>query len=523
MKLTDKACRNLKATSPELRLADGGNLYLHALPGGTKSWRFRYRFAGKQKQIVLGTYPELSLAAARKARNELQALVDDGQDPSVVRHQEKVTKRAEALDSFELVAREWHREATSNRAPRYARQILERFERHVFKEFGAIPIKKVSAPMVLDAIRKIEKTGALEMAHRVRIHVSDVFVWAISSGLAETDPAALIKKALKPREPELRPAMLRCQQVLGGHALDVEELVLRSHLGNRQELDPVRLALGGVDEQVAEVPHALCPAQRLSDRVGALVGDAFIGQVEDEASVAAVEVVPPPENRRRLVEQARLQGREIFRHAVDLLHRVGLHHVEDRPGAIFDRIGDPPGARRPEELVRLQPDARPCRRRASQRKRPARQVVHSLHVAVPHHEEVERPLLELGHGQPARGHEARCEQVALEQDRALVVRGHAIGAAQPDQFDRRLVPAIVVRHLEHVEDLAPVDHALRIAEGEGDVGFNRRLGAIRIDRASRDRQVPDVGRMVPRQTPSPIVALSHYRKPPLWWCRSRAR
>lgn len=208
MKLTDKACRNLKATSPEPRLADGGNLYLHALPGGTKSWRFRYRFAGKQKQIVLGTYPELSLAAARKARNELQALVDDGQDPSVVRHQEKVTKRAEALDSFELVAREWHREATSNRAPRYARQILERFERHVFKEFGAIPIKKVSALMVLDAIRKIEKTGALEMAHRVRIHVSDVFVWAISSGLAETDPAALIKKALKPREPELRPAML---------------------------------------------------------------------------------------------------------------------------------------------------------------------------------------------------------------------------------------------------------------------------------------------------------------------------
>lgn len=134
--------------------------------------------------------------------------VDDGQDPAAVRHQEKVTRRAEALDCFELVARAWHGEATSNRAPRYARQILERLERHIFKEFGSIPIRKVTAPMVLDAIRKIEKTGALEMAHRVRIHVSDVFVWAMSSGLAETDPAALIKKALRPREPELRPAML---------------------------------------------------------------------------------------------------------------------------------------------------------------------------------------------------------------------------------------------------------------------------------------------------------------------------
>lgn len=208
MRLTDKACKNLKATSPEPRLADGGNLYLHALPGGTKSWRFRYRFGGKQKQIVLGSYPELTLAAARRARGEMQSLLDQGLDPLVVRHQKKVTQRAEALDSFELVARAWHREATSNRAPRYARQILERFERHVFKEFGSIPIRKVSAPMVLDAIRKIEKAGTLEMAHRVRIHISDVFVWAISSGLADSDPAALIKKALKPREPKLRPAML---------------------------------------------------------------------------------------------------------------------------------------------------------------------------------------------------------------------------------------------------------------------------------------------------------------------------
>lgn len=208
MALTDKACKNAKPTETAFRLSDGGNLYLHILPGGTKSWRFRYRFGGKQKQIVLGNYPDMSLSSARLARNELHSMINAGQDPSVVRHQEKVTRRAEALDSFELVARAWHREATTNRAPRYARQILERLERHIFKEFGAIPIRKVTSPMVLDAIRKIEKTGALEMAHRVRIHVSDVFVWSISSGLADTDPAALIKKALRPREPELRPAML---------------------------------------------------------------------------------------------------------------------------------------------------------------------------------------------------------------------------------------------------------------------------------------------------------------------------
>ncbi len=94
MRLTDKACKNLKATSSESRLADGGNLYLHALPGGTKSWRFRYRFGGKQKQIVLGSYPELTLAAARRARGEMQSLLDQGLGPLVARHQQKVTKRA---------------------------------------------------------------------------------------------------------------------------------------------------------------------------------------------------------------------------------------------------------------------------------------------------------------------------------------------------------------------------------------------------------------------------------------------
>lgn len=208
MALTDKACKNAKPAEKEHRLSDGGNLYLHVLPGGTKSWRFRYRFAGKQKQLVLGSYPELSLAEARKARNDSLNLVDAGIDPIVDRYQKRVAHKLQALDSFERVAREWHREATTDRVPRYARQILERLEKHVFKEFGSVPIRQITPPMVLDAIRKVEKSGASEMAHRVRIHISDVFVWSIASGLAEQDPAATIKKALKPRSPQLRPAML---------------------------------------------------------------------------------------------------------------------------------------------------------------------------------------------------------------------------------------------------------------------------------------------------------------------------
>lgn len=208
MALTDKACKNVKPAEREQRLSDGGNLYLHVLPGGTKSWRFRYRFGAKQKQLVLGSYPETTLAEARQARNEALALVNAGIDPIVDRHQKRVARKMESLDSFERVAREWHREATTDRVPRYARQILERLEKHVFKDLGSIPIRQITAPMVLETIRTIEKSGAAEMAHRVRIHISDVFVWSIASGLAESDPAATIKKALKPRSPKLRPAML---------------------------------------------------------------------------------------------------------------------------------------------------------------------------------------------------------------------------------------------------------------------------------------------------------------------------
>lgn len=126
MALTDKACRNAKPSPDgEQRLSDGGSLYLHILPGGTKSWRFRYRFAGKQKQLVLGSYPDMPLTSARKARNEAQSTVDDGIDPAVKRHQDKVTRQLEALDNFEAVAREWHKDATTDRVPRYARQIVD--------------------------------------------------------------------------------------------------------------------------------------------------------------------------------------------------------------------------------------------------------------------------------------------------------------------------------------------------------------------------------------------------------------
>ncbi|HMO74595.1 MAG TPA: integrase arm-type DNA-binding domain-containing protein [Sphingopyxis sp.] len=207
--LTDVACRSALPGERDRKLSDSGSLYLLIKPSGTKSWRWKFRIGGKEKQLVLGRYPAMSLAEARRARDGARALLAEGVDPTVVRKQAKAKARDAALHSFEAAARAWHRDRAATLAPRYARQILERLEENIFREFGSVALGDVTPPMVLAAIRKIEERGAKEMAHRVRLHVSDVFVWAIAAGLAENDPAAIIHKALKKRTKRLRPAFNR--------------------------------------------------------------------------------------------------------------------------------------------------------------------------------------------------------------------------------------------------------------------------------------------------------------------------
>lgn len=211
MALTDAACRKAIPGDRDRKLSDSGSLYLLIKPTGTKSWRWKFRFGGKEKQLTLGLYPEVSLSAARLKRDGARAQVAQGIDPTLLQKQVKAKVREAELHTFEIAARDWHDQRKVTLAPRYGAQILDRLEADIFPEFGSIAIRDVTAPMVLAAIRKIEARGAKEMAHRVRLHVSDVFVWAIASGLADGDPAAIIHKALKPRSKRLRPALVKIE------------------------------------------------------------------------------------------------------------------------------------------------------------------------------------------------------------------------------------------------------------------------------------------------------------------------
>ena len=207
--LTDVECRKALPRDRDYKLHDALGLYLLVTAKGARSWRMRYHFAGREKKMTFGLYPAVSLARARQLRDEARALVVMGADPSVERRRRKAAAIAESLETFRQVALAWHKQRSATLNPRYAGQILDRLQENVFPAIGTLPVRQITAPMVLELIRSIEARGAREMAHRVRLHISDVFVFAIASGIADNDPAALIRKALAPTDPKLRPALVR--------------------------------------------------------------------------------------------------------------------------------------------------------------------------------------------------------------------------------------------------------------------------------------------------------------------------
>lgn len=209
--LTDVRCRSAKPKDKPYKLADAHGLYLYVTPSGFRSWRLKYRFAGKEHRLTLGAYPDISLVEAREARDDARKLLRAGTDPKLVRKVEAAKKTIARHNIFESLARDWQEQQAAVLAPRYAGQILDRLESDVFPSIGSLPISAITPALVLTLVRSIEARGALEMAKRVRQHISAVFVYAIGAGLAETDPAAIIQSAMLPAMKKLRPAMMKVE------------------------------------------------------------------------------------------------------------------------------------------------------------------------------------------------------------------------------------------------------------------------------------------------------------------------
>ncbi|EFZ66998.1 putative prophage CPS-53 integrase [Escherichia coli OK1357] len=189
--------RRAKPEAKAYTLGDGQGLSLLVEPNGSKSWRFRYRYAGKPKMISLGVYPTITLAEARARRDEARKIVAEGKNPSEVRKEQKLALRIQSENAFEKIAREWHQMKSAKWSAGYASDIIEAFQNDIFPYVGTRPVGEIKPLELLNVLRKIEKRGALEKMRKVRQRCSEVFRYAIATGRAEFNPAADLSSALE--------------------------------------------------------------------------------------------------------------------------------------------------------------------------------------------------------------------------------------------------------------------------------------------------------------------------------------
>lgn len=195
--LSDTAVRNAKPKEKPYKIADSDGLFLLVMPNGSKYWRLRYFFGGKEKTLALGVYPDVPLSEARDRRAEAKKLLASGNDPGKVKKQAKQEATIKAANTFEAIAREWYGHRKHEWAPKTSGMVLVRLEQHILPKLGPRPIAEITAPEVLTVLRVVEASGALEMTRRVAHIIGQVFMYAIATGRAERNPVNDLRGALK--------------------------------------------------------------------------------------------------------------------------------------------------------------------------------------------------------------------------------------------------------------------------------------------------------------------------------------
>lgn len=202
MPLTDAVIRKATPAVKPKRLFDAGGLYLEIAPSGGKWWRLKYRYAGKEKRLSLGVYPDVPLKKARERRDDARRLLADGVDPGENRKAAQAAGAERAANSFEVVAREWFAKFESKWAATHSSKIIRRLEMDVFPWLGTRPIADITASEVLSCLRRIEGRGALDTAHRAQQNCGQVFRYGVATGRCERDPTADLRGALPPSQHE---------------------------------------------------------------------------------------------------------------------------------------------------------------------------------------------------------------------------------------------------------------------------------------------------------------------------------
>ncbi|MBM9514370.1 tyrosine-type recombinase/integrase [Desulfogranum marinum] len=216
MKLSAVQVRNAKPTNKAYKLADGKGLYLHISKTGKKTWRYRYRFDGKETTLVLGEFPQVTLEVARRKRAGARDLLDRGKNPAHERRKEKQEYLAEieeeerkGKNSFENLTFEWWEQQLGKWSKEHADAVLATLRRDAFPVIGSRPVSDIAPPEILKILRSIEARGSLEIASKVLQRVNAVFRYGVQTGRIDSNPAAEMKGVLKTRKVNHRAAISR--------------------------------------------------------------------------------------------------------------------------------------------------------------------------------------------------------------------------------------------------------------------------------------------------------------------------
>jgi integrase len=196
MPLTSTFIQQVKPVKPSGdKYADGGGMYLLVKDSG-KYWRMDYRYLETRKTLALGVYPTVTLAKARKKREEARELLAEGIDPNEAKRDDKRAKALAGTHTFEAVARQWLKKSQSERAASTQAKVTTWLEKDVFPSIGKKPISTIGPREVLATVQRIETRGAIDSAHRVKQICGQVFRFAVATGSAERDVTADLKGAL---------------------------------------------------------------------------------------------------------------------------------------------------------------------------------------------------------------------------------------------------------------------------------------------------------------------------------------
>ena len=214
VKKTDAYFKGKLPKEKGYKVTDSGGLHLFVSPGGGKSWRYKFTFGGKERRIVFGAYPDVSLKRAREMRDDAKRMLRDGRDPSLEAQRAKHTRKVGHENTFEMFARSWHENEKSRWKEVHANDVITSMERDLFPSIGGFPVEEIDEGLMLAALRNVERRGAIETAHRLRQRAERVFRYAAGAGAKNSNPAVNVRDALKPVPPKKRyPALTEVKDI----------------------------------------------------------------------------------------------------------------------------------------------------------------------------------------------------------------------------------------------------------------------------------------------------------------------